>query len=63
MKGKADDKNLKLPDGILKFRSVDIKFGPNKIREIKMFADTSSCLKIYDFFYDAQIYIVGKKSV
>lgn len=28
-----------------------------------MFIDTSSCLKIYDFFYDAQIYIVGKKQI
>lgn len=44
---------MKLPDGVLKFRSVDVKYLKAGKRKISFFDDSSSVLKIYDFFYDA----------
>lgn len=48
-------------EGILKFRSINIKFSRGGKREIKMMMDVSSCLKLYNFFYDSQIFFNGKR--
>lgn len=45
----------------MKFRSVGVKFGKGGKRELKMFFDVSFCLKVYDFFFDSQVFLMGKK--